>query len=287
MKEELIRIKIDAKNHIALWKRTTEKCLDNKHILFTHGTFSSRKVFNAITDFLTNQGFTCWVFEWRNHGDSSKMKHLFNFETIGKEDFKLIFNYLFDEVKIEKLSCITHSGGGICLTIALINYPKFKSKINCITMFACQGFGAAVSTSNYIKICMSRLGSKLLGYTPAKALGRETNETYYLMKQWFDWNLTGRFYGENGINYQSQMPDIKTPIFSIYGKGDTFVAPKEGCELFLSSFDNPLNKALFCSKAAGFLEDYNHSRVLHSRSASKEIYPFVLDWLDKNKTKKK
>lgn len=279
MQEQLISVKIDAKHHLALWKLTPEKYIINKHILFVHGTFSNRKVFNGITELLVNNGFTCWVFEWRNHGSSSKIRTPFNFETIGKEDFKLVFNYLFEQEKIEHIDCITHSGGGVCLTICLINYPAFKSKINRIVLFACQGFGAADSFKNYIKIWFGKYTSKIVGYVPASKVGSAQDEDYYFMKQWFDWNLTGKFYSDNGLDYQKEMGQIKNPILSIYGAGDKLIAPQKGCEDFLAAFQNPLNKALFCSKKNGFLEDYNHGRILHSRNASKEIHPLVLNFI--------
>lgn len=279
MKEELIKIEIDAAHYLALWKFSSEKSNSNQHVLLAHGTFSNRKVFNGIVTFLNEKGYTCWVFEWRNHGDSSKINDFFNFETIGKEDFKLVFDYLFNTQKIKQLDCITHSGGGLCLTMCLINHPSFKTKINSISMFACQGFGAADSIKNYIGIWTGKYLSKLLGYVPARKVGSAENESYYCMKQWFDWNLTGTFYGENGIDYRKEMRLIQIPVLSIYGSGDKFIAPPKGCESFLDSFKNPINQRLFCAKQNGFLEDYNHSRILHSRNASQEIYPKVWNFI--------
>mgnify|MGYP000026461487 CR=1 FL=1 len=280
MKEELIRIKIDAKNHIALWKRTTEKCLDNKHILFTHGTFSSRKVFNAITDFLTNQGFTCWVFEWRNHGDSPAVESPFNFETVALYDFLAVFEYLFQTLKIASLDGITHSGGGLCLTMFLINHPQYQAKLSSISLFCCQSFGAATTWTSYLKLLLGKSLTALIGYIPAKKLKLGAhNESYYTMKQWFDWNLSQRFVGAKGKDYQGEMPTITTPILSICAKGDTFIAPVEGCRRFLDAFQNPKNRLLVCAKENGHLEDYNHSRILHSRNAKKELWSEVLAWM--------
>ncbi len=285
MKEELIPIKIDRNNHLALWKTTTNSSQIDKNILLTHGTFSNRKVLKGISEYLANNGFTCWVFEWRNHGASSKSKNTkFNFETIAKEDFQYIFKHLFEQEKIKTLDCITHSGGGICLTISLINNPIFQSKINSITFFACQSFGAAESFGNYLKIWTGKQISKILGYTPARKAGREENEDYFLMKQWFNWNLSGKFIGDDKRDYQKEMKAIKVPVLSIFGAGDHIIAPPNGCKEFLSAFQNPSNETLFCSTENGFSENYNHSRVLHSRNASKEIYPSVLNWISKHKT---
>ncbi len=283
MQEELIPLELENGGHLALWKITASSSQHDKNILLTHGTFSNRKVLNAITQYLIGHHFTCWIFEWRNHGSSSRQEEELDFETIGKQDFQLVFAYLFTECQIRKIDCITHSGGGICLTIALIHYPQFQSKISSISLFGCQAFGAANSKFNYAKIYCSNWLSKWYGSIPATKIGGEENERYYMMKQWFEWNLSGEFKGKNGINYKEKMKMVKVPILSIYGGGDRFIAPPSGCQQYLSAFENPLNKALYCSKENGFLEDYNHSRILHSKNASREIYPIVLEWIQQRR----
>ena len=282
MQEQLIKLKTENGGYLALWKINSKESQSNKNIVLTHGTFSNRKVLNGIAQYLVAHQFTCWIFEWRNHGDSSRQKENFDFETIGEQDFKYVFNYLFVERHIEQIDCITHSGGGICLTIALVNQPQFQNRINSISMFACQAFGAANSRLNYAKIYFTNWTSKIVGSIPAKKIGGEENESYYLMKQWFDWNLTREFKGKSGVNYKEKMKKISVPILSIYGAGDTFIAPPTGCQQFLAAFENPHNKSLLCAKANGYSENYNHSRILHSKNASREIYPTVLEWIIQN-----
>ena len=280
MTEKLIKLNYDSDKYLALWKVTNTKSSKDKNILLTHGTFSNRKVLNGITEYFVTKGFTCWIFEWRNHGNSSKTDQNFDFETIAKQDFKIVSDYLFTTQNIKKLDCITHSGGGICLTIFLITNPNYTSKINSITLFGCQAFGAVTSTKNYLKIFIAKYISKLLGYIPANITGSEENESYFMMKQWFNWNLNKNFLGKNKFDYRAKMEEIEIPILSITGKGDTFIAPPKGCKEFLDAFKNPKNKYILCSKENGFLEDYNHSRILHSKNASKEIYAIVLNWIE-------
>jgi len=271
-----IKLPSNQGNYIALWKIRAEHIEANKHIFLTHGTFSNRKVCLAVADYFSQKGYVCWIMEWRNHGDSSITKEKYNFETIGKEDVKLVFEYLIHELKIQKLNCITHSGGGVCLTIFLLNNPSYKNYIERIAFFGCQTSGAAHSLKNKLKILFAKLLSGLFGYLPSQKIGRPHNEDHYFMKQWYDWNLEANFVGFSGINYEKMLPEISIPIFSICGKGDLLVAPEMGCQQFLNAFNNPKNRFLCCGKKTGFREDYNHSRVLHSRNASEEIYPLVL-----------
>ena len=282
MKEELKHLTNEDGSEIALWKTVSSTSSPTKNILLTHGTFSNRKVLNGIVEYLVEHQYTCWVFEWRNHGHSKKSDSNFDFETIGKQDFKTVFDYLFNTCKIPQINCITHSGGGICLTIALIEYPIFKNHINSITMFACQAFGAGSSLSNYLKIAFGKYLSKIIGKVPAKSIGGEEDESYYFMQQWFNWNLRGKFEGKTGIDYQSKMKEIKTPILSVHGAGDHFISPPDGCRKYLHAFQNSENQLLFCSTQKGYVENYNHSRILHSRNSRKEIYPKVLAWMQKH-----
>lgn len=264
---------------IALWKIFQENIATDKHIFLTHGTFSDRRVCMGIASFMVERGYTCWIMEWRGHGASETPAQRFNFETIAKEDFLAVFTFLFQEIKIEKLDCITHSGGGICLAIFLIENPSFKANINTISLFGCQAFGAAYNWLNYSKILLGKYLGAIMGFIPARRFGRPHDESYYTMKQWYNWNLSGSFLGDAGKDYKAAMSDIQVPVFSVCAKGDDLIAPWPGCEAFLAVFGNPANRLLYCAKEAGFLEDYDHSRILHSSSAKKEIWPLVLAWM--------
>ncbi|MDB4180815.1 alpha/beta hydrolase [Flavobacteriaceae bacterium] len=268
---------------IALWKLNSEKTTD-RHVFLTHGTFSNRKICDGIASYLVEKGFTCWIMEWRNHGGSSKTKEKFNFETIAKYDLKSTFNFLFNVCQLKNIECLAHSGGGIVLTMFLINNPTYNSKINSITLFGVQVFGAGTQFNNRIKIISSKYLTWLLGKIPSKTAGStEHSESYYTMKQWFDWNLNRNFIGENSFDYLTRMSLVTAPIVSIYAKGDRFIAPKKGCEEFIKAFGNDANKLIYASIENGNLEDYNHSRILQSQNSKKELWPIVLKWITEKK----
>ncbi len=280
MNEKLFYIKTSDNQKIALWKITPTTNTISKHVFLTHGTFSNKKILNGISSYLVKKGVTCWIMEWRNHGKSKNTNQKFNFETIALLDLPAVFKYLFEKEKITQLDCITHSGGGLILSMFLIKNTSYITSINSITFFATQASGAAHIFSNRFKITIANYVSKFLGYIPASSIGSsEHNETYYTMKQWFYWNLYKNFNGNNGFNYQKKLPKITIPILSICAKGDTFIAPKIGCEQFLNAFQNSKNKLLFCAIENGFSENYNHGRIILSKNAKKEIYPIVLDWI--------
>lgn len=277
--ETLIPLHYSESDFIALWKVTGQASSKNKNILLTHGTFSNKKILKAISEYLLAHQYTCWIFEWRGHGSSSKTNEKYNFETIANEDFNLVFDYLFKECQINKIDCLTHSGGGISLTINLINYPKNKSKINRICFFGCQSFAVSTSKLSWLKFYLAKQLSRFLGYVPASFTGSEENESYYFMKQWFNWNLSGRFLAEDGSDFKSRMTEIQIPILSVCSSTDV-IAPKYACKEYLNAFDNKMNVLLACDKTTGYSEDFNHSRLIQSRSAAKEIFPQVMDWFN-------
>lgn len=281
-KETLLKLETEDAETIALWKVTHPEKDNQKHIFLTHGTFSDKRICLGISTYLVDLGYTCWIMEWRNHGASEPTKKKFNFETIALFDFKAAFKYLFEKEKIANLSCITHSGGGICLTMFLTRNQDYISKVNNVTIFACQAFGAALTKRKYLSKIMLKCFTKLTGSMPGRKLGNPHDEAYYTMKQWLDWNLKQNFKGKGDFDYLKNMPVVNVPIFSVCGKGDTSVAPIEGCKAFLDGFKNPTNKLLLCGKDNGFSEDYDHGRIILSKPASLEIWPKVLDWIENN-----
>jgi len=280
IQEELHLIETADTETIALWKVTNNPSNKNQSIFLTHGTFSDKRICLGIAKHFAELGYTCWIMEWRNHGASHKTNKAFNFETIGLFDIKAALHHLRNNLGIEKVSCITHSGGGICLTMFLIKNPSFLSMIHRISFFGCQAYGAATSRRNYWQIVGIKYMTRLLGVSPATKNGRPHDETYYTMKQWYDWNLDKHFKGADDFDYLPKMKSVTIPILSICAKGDPFVAPKEGCAAFLAGFKNPINKLVYCAKDAGFLEDYDHSRIMLSRNAAKELWPVVREWIE-------
>ncbi|EAQ41622.1 alpha/beta fold hydrolase [Polaribacter sp. MED152] len=277
--EKLIQLTTEDSENVALWKITNDKST-NKHLFLIHGTFSDKDFFNGFTDYFLNLGYTCWALDWRNHGASKKTNKKFKITTIGKYDVTAAFRYLTATENINKLHCVAHSGGGIAITVCLVHHPEFKKFIKSITLFGVQAFGANTGILQNIKLRVAKLFSKLIGKVPAKLAGSKNNdETYFTMKQWFNWNIYRQFKDSNHFDYEPEMKEIKIPIISFCAKGDDFIAPKEGCQLFLDAFQNPKNELVYCAKELGNLEDYNHSRILKSRNSMKELWPKAAAWM--------
>lgn len=253
-----------------------------KHILLIHGTFSNRSAFTGLVQYLLSHGYQCWVLEWRGHGESETSKEPYDMETVARYDIPAVFDFLTSK-GVKRVDCVTHSGGGLSLAIFLTESFAEHKLINSITMFACQAFGSDQRKRNYIKVFLGKYVSKALGYVPGKFAGVVgENESFYMMEQWFAWNLSGRFISREGENIAEKMAQVKIPVFAICAEGDTHIAPPSGCLAFLNCFQNPKNKYLVCGETTGFSENFNHSRILQSRNAKTEVWPIVLDWIGQN-----
>ena len=291
-----------------------------QNIFLTHGTFSDKKTCLRIAEYLAILGHHCYIMEWRAHGASSTPKDKFNFETVATYDYEATFRYFFEALKLNNLHCVTHSGGGIGLTMFLIQNPHYIDKINSASMFACQAYGAASNPISYVKILVVNLLTRRLGYIPAKKLKLGPfNESYYTMSQWYNWNLRKNFHssfikqkdidtvdikpsaftnhnnqqsvtdvmnnnGDDSLDYRHHMPTITIPIYAISAKGDQFISPTLGCQSLFNDFDNPANVFREYSLSNGDLDDYSHSRILNSRPATKEVWPTVAAWIEKHAT---
>ncbi len=268
---------------IALWKISDNEVEKKSDIFLTHGTFSDKSVCLRISKYLASLGYVCWIMEWRNHGESSESKLSYNFETIAKYDIDTAFEYLFKTMQVSELHCITHSGGGICLSMFLIKNQQYIQKIKTITFFSCQAFGASCSWVNHVKLLLSKYINFVIRRLPGKLLKLGPHdEPYFTMKQWFDWNIHRNFKGEDGFDYLLKMKLITTPVLSICSAADTFIAPVQGCLEFFNAFENKQSRFSFYSKVNGNLEDYGHGRIMNSRNSSKEVWPEVVSWIDRD-----
>lgn len=279
--QRLSKIKTDDNQRIALWEVMDKDKTVNYDILLIHGTFSDKRVFTGLSRYLAQSGARCWVMEWRSHGDSSVSDTLFNFETVADFDLPAIFDYLLGTERIPQLHVVTHSGGGICLTMYLIKHQHNIKKIQSISMLACQSFGAAKKIRQWLMLWSAKVICRVLGFVPGKFIG-SCNESYYTMRQWFDWNLARKFISKDGTDFVSKMEVVDVPILSISAEKDWFIAPRQGCEEYISAYKNPKNKFIHYSIKQGHLENYTHGSIAFSKNAAKEVWPQIQAWITSN-----
>lgn len=125
-----------------------------------------------------------------------------------------------------------------------------------------------------------RLASRLWGSVPGAHLGLGVqDESFFMMKQWYDWNISQSFSGRDGFDYWAGMRRLTMPVLSIAGAADKLIAPSASCKKFLEGFGGCRNQSMVCGLSTGFSKDYSHASVILSRAAMNEVWPLVATWL--------
>jgi oxygen-independent coproporphyrinogen-3 oxidase len=108
-------------------------------------------------------------------------------------------------------------------------------------------------------------------------LGPE-DEISGFLNQWCQWNRSGKWLGKDGFNYYKAMGDIHIPTLLIAG-GKDIIAPPSGCNQIFQALGSTQKTYVLCSKSTGFIEDYNHPRLIASQNSKTEIWPIILEFI--------
>jgi pimeloyl-ACP methyl ester carboxylesterase len=286
LNERQLHLHTDDGVRLSLWRLRDEAKnppTGTRDIFLTHGTFSDRRICLGIAKHFASLGYTCWTLEWRGHGSSGASPVTYDFETVARHDVKAALEHLVSEEGIQGLHCVTHSGGGIVLTMCLARHPQFVPIVDKVALFACQALHAASSKPRGWLLRSMRLASRLWGSVPGRHLGLGVqNESFFMMKQWYDWNIRGSFSGRDGFDYWGGMQGLVMPVLSIVGAADKVIAPPASCEQYLKGFGGHRNQSMVCGLSTGFSKNYAHANVILSRAAMNEVWPFTANWLASN-----
>ena len=268
---------------LALWRVRDDAAnppVGTSDVLLTHGTFSDKRICLGMAKHLASLGYCCWILEWRGHGSSGASATAFNFDTVAQCDVMAALDHLEHRQGIRRLHCVAHSGGGLVLTMCLTRHPRLVHLVDRAVLFACQALHAAPSRPRKWLLRSLRLASRLHGSIPGRRLGVGIqDESYFMMQQWYDWNISERFIGLDGFDYLANMRQLKLPVLSMSGAADRLIAPPAACRKYLEAFGGDGNRSIECGLSSGFSLDYAHANVLHSRAAMSEIWPMAVDWL--------
>jgi pimeloyl-ACP methyl ester carboxylesterase len=139
-----------------------------------------------------------------------------------------------------------------------------------------------------------------------KMPGMEKIDKFYYSADNVDWRTISRFYGytledpgpaallqfapylnyghmlsaDGTIDYSARLNEITVPTLMIAGAAD-LISDVPSTRMTFDALSSP-DKTLFVfGRANGHVADYAHCDLAWSRHASKEIFPVMLDWLDR------
>jgi len=249
-------------------------------VVLTHGTFSNGRICSRLAEYLAENGFDCWVLELRGHGESQGNVPNPDFEAFGLFDVPAALKLVSTETGRPEVFLVGHSGGGLAFLMHLTRRPAARSAVRGLVMLASQATHACASRRGRMIVTGARLATNLLGYTPGPAfrLGPE-NEAKGVLEPWFRWNRSGRWTGRDGFDYLAALRDLAVPTLCLAAPGDRVIAPAEGCRRLFEALGGEDKQWMLCGVSEGFSEDFGHARIVASRSAQREIWPRISDWL--------
>lgn len=256
---------------------------DGVPVVLTHGTFSNHRSCLGLANYLASQGFACWLFDWRGHGDSGRNGFLHSFDDVAEQDVPAILDAVSQRSGHTALHWIGHSGGGLIVSMWAARHPELaQRRLRSMVLMGSQATAAGASLSHKLAVLGydGMLRWRRVAPSRAKSVGPEA-ESARLMRQWCQWNLRRRFDSLAGFDYLAGLANVQLPVLGVAGSGDTFIAPVAGCEALVKAFGGDDAHLELFGLATGAREDYSHNRLLLSRNASQEIWPRIAQWLSR------
>lgn len=249
-------------------------------IVLTHGTFSNARLCERLARFLQEAGFDCWILEWPGHGQGKAKAPKWSYEQLALHEVRETLRAVRKATGKETVLWVGHSAGGVLPFIYLARNPGEARHFQGIVTMGSQTTSAGPGVLGRLKLGVGFLMTNVLGRAPGTLLGLgPENEVRPLMNQWFRWNWSGQWRGEDGFDYLEELKRVRVPTLSMAGAGDDFIAPEAGCRRLFDALGSPDKTFLRCAKATGFQEDYSHTRLIASRSAQAELWPRIAEWL--------
>ena len=249
-------------------------------VVLTHGTFSNGGLCARLAAYLAQDGFDCWVLELRGHGASQRDGYRPDFEAFGLYDVPAAIDAVRQQTGRPQVFLVGHSAGGLAFLMHLARRPAAQREVAGVITLASQATGAYTTWRGWLAGHGVQVGTALLGYSAGRAwrLGPE-DERKGVFDAWFRWNRTRRWIGSDGFDYMAALRQLTVPTWCLAGAGDQAIAPVEGCQSVYEAIGSPSKRWTVCGKTEGFSEDFGHARLIASRTAQREIWPRIKDWL--------
>ena len=249
-------------------------------VLLTHGTFSNGQVCAGLAGFLADHGFDCWVLELRGHGQSERGHVNADFERFAMFDVPAGFQAVLRATGKEQVFLVAHSGGGLVFVMYLARNPEARERVRGLVTLASQATEAGATLRGRANATRIMLINNLAGPARRRLLGFGPEDEFRgVVNQWFRWNWRRRWLGNDGFDYLEAAKGITVPTLWFAGAADRYIAPVRGCRRIYEALGSSDKEFVECGKASGFSEDYDHTRIIASRPARHEIWPWILRWL--------
>ena len=229
---------------------------------------------------LAATGREAWILDPRGQGESQKSSRTdrWEFRDWVVHDVPAILEAASAGGK--RAFLVGHSAGGAAALAALAAAPPLRGKVRGLLLLATPA--PVLGPGRRLGALFVRGLSLALGRFPARRLrlGSE-DELPRVMAQWMRWNLRGEWRWRGGPDLLERLAEVEVPAFGAAGSGDRLFAPPALCRRLLEALGSPDQTFREFGRAAGCSEDFGHAGLVVSRAAPREVWPALLDWLER------
>lgn len=276
----------------------------------------------SLASALRDAGWEVWSAELRGSGMSDRpglwLRNVpvsWSFEDHLHLDVPAIVDYVTGATGSEQVHWVGHSMGGMLIQARLAAYgdPRIASAV---TVASPTDFTKMRSPKHDILLKLRPIlkifpifplfyigrfltpvapwmGTFMLGaYNPkncdpgtCRRITALIGEPVASMTTWLDFGRfmsTGVFGPEGGRNYTEDLEKVKNPLFIIAGAADTMAPQDAVCASYRVTEESGDRECIVFGKEAGYKEDYGHMDLLVGDRVESEVFPHIMNWLEKH-----
>jgi len=255
-------------------------------VILLHGSFSNRRFWYSpkgigLGAYLARAGFDVWIPEMRGHGLSARNQayRQNRVADYARYDLPAIAAFVHEQSG-QVPHWIGHSLGGTTLAAALGGQHLGPESAASVALF-----GSQVSRDYWpLKIPPVQWAGRVLlkpfDHVSGSRFKRgPEDEPIGLVLESLRWHgLFGRF-GDRETDWWAGLSNVEVPVLAVAAMGD-FQDPVWACRKLFDQIGSPRRQFLCLGREQGFSEDFNHVQMLVSKSAQREVWPLVVDWLN-------
>jgi pimeloyl-ACP methyl ester carboxylesterase len=229
-------------------------------------------------------------------------------------DVPAVLNYVQHETGSARVNWVGHSLGGMLV------FPYLEQSPDAWRVASFVGMGSTIIIANApardmlranrgLRILASLVSTGRLGrpLMHVRFPGLDRIDQFYYTSENVDRTTIARFYGytledtgrsalrqldpyleyghfvsaDRRVDYAAQLASVRTPTLLIAGEGDC-MSDIPSTEQTFQAVGSPDKLLLRFGKRDGHIADYGHCDLVWSRYAPKEIFPPLIDWLDRH-----
>lgn len=252
-------------------------------VLLLHGLFGSgafwldRSGRGGLAGYLATQGYDVWLADFRGHGQSAPPSGSTRCDDFICEDVPCFIRHVADGQA--RVHVVGHSYGGVFAVGALARLAHLRERVATLSLVGAQvEEGQMVLRLPPVAWALEKLVRRV-GLVPIdwvqRGYPRLSGRAVAEMIRWKRGWVSG-----SGLQYHEEMKRISAPTLAVYSDGDR-TDPAVGCRRFAERLGGRVEH-LHLGLGQGHQRDYSHPGMIRHPAASSEVWPALLEFLQKH-----